>query len=84
MQFKTLLNVERYLTSIAISFHLRKAFAKFRYSDHQLNIEVCRHHNAPIFDNKIKSNVIGVELHVFLFCKRYEEFRKSYIGDIQI
>ena len=90
MQFKSLLNVERYLT-IDIPFYLRKAFAKFRCSDHKLNIEVGRHHNAPKEERictycleKFAIVVIEDEFHVFLFCKRYEKFRKIYIGDIKI
>ena len=40
-EFKTLLNVERYLT-LDMPFYLRKALARFR---HKLSIEIGRHHN---------------------------------------
>ena len=40
--FKSLLNVEKYLC-IDIPFSLRKAFARFRCSSHKFNIELCRH-----------------------------------------
>ena len=43
-EFKTLLNVERYL-SMDMPFYLRKAFARFRSSSHKLSIEIGRHHN---------------------------------------
>ena len=39
--FKTLLNVERYLTC-NLPFYLRKAMSNFRCSNHFLNIEMCR------------------------------------------
>ena len=41
-EFKTLLNVERYL-SMDMQFYLRKAFARFRTSSHKLSIEIGRH-----------------------------------------
>ena len=46
MHFKSLLNMKHYLT-IDIPFNLRKEFAKCRCSDHNLNIEVGIHHDAP-------------------------------------
>ena len=80
----------RYLT-IDLPFYLRKAFANCRCSDHKLNIEVGRHHNAPrverictYFLKKIAIDVIENEFHVFIFCKLYEKFKNIYIGDIKI
>ena len=44
--FKTMLNVERYV-SCNLPFYIRKAVAKFRCSNHALNIEVGRHAGIP-------------------------------------
>ena len=41
-QFITSHIVERYITC-SLPFHLRQTMAKFRCSNHKLNIEVCRH-----------------------------------------
>ena len=43
VQFKTLLNTERYVTGLK-EFKLRKALAKLRTSCHMLNIELGRHY----------------------------------------
>ena len=44
--FKTMLNVERYI-SCNLPFAIRKAVAKFKCSNHKLNIEVGRHAGIP-------------------------------------
>ena len=74
-QYKSLLNVESYI-SFNFPFHLRQAFAKFRCSDHKLNIEVGRHYNIPR-EERICSfclenssiSVIEDEFHVFFQCR---------------
>ena len=86
-QFKSLLNVEFYL-SFDLPFYLRKALAKFRCSDHNLNIEVGRHYNAPREERlctycleTFGAEAIEDEYHVFFLCHRYDFYRKIYIGE---
>ena len=86
-QFKSLLNVEFYL-SFDLPFYLRKALAKFRCSDHNLNIEVGRHYNAPREERLCTycletygAEAIEDEYHVFFLCLRYDFYRKIYIGE---
>ena len=85
-QYKSLLNVESYI-SLNFPFHLRQAFAKFRCSDHKLNIEVGRHYNI-LREERICSfclenssiSVIEDEFHVFFHCKKYDYYRTIYLG----
>ena len=44
VQFKTLLNVERYITELK-EWKLRNALSRFRISCHSLNVEVVRRNN---------------------------------------
>lgn len=85
-QFKSLLNVEYYL-QFDLPFYLRSAFAKFRCSNHNLNIEVGRHHNVPREERlctfcleKADIEIVEDEIHVFLHCERYKKYRELYIG----
>ena len=86
-QFKLLLDVEKYISFNFPLYLWQVFFSKFRCSDHKLNIEVRRHHNIPkderictfCFDRSSVS-VTEDEFHVFLECKKYEYYRKLYIG----
>ena len=71
LQYKSLLNVECYI-SYNFSFYLRKAFAKFRCSNHRLNIEFGRHNNivkeeriCTFCYERSSIEVIDDEFHVF-------------------
>ncbi len=73
--FKTLLNVERYLTC-HLPFYLRKAISKFRCSNHCLMIEVGRHlgleRNLRFCQFCIMHEGLEVlenEMHAFFECK---------------
>ena len=70
-EFKTLLNVERYLT-LHMPFYLRKSFARFRSSRHKLSIEIGRHHNINRADRNCiyclnQSNTIIIEDEFYAF-----------------
>ena len=78
--FKTLLNVEKYL-SIDISYNYRRVLANFRCSAHELMIEKGRHlgidrnfRNCPIC---LKRNVYVIEdeFHFMMVCPEYEPLR---------
>ena len=84
--FKSLLNVEKYLY-IDIPFLLRKAFARFRCSSHKFNIEFGRHRGIDragrvclyCFNNH---NVLVVEdeCHVFFKCEKFYALRNEYLN----
>ena len=84
--FKTLLNVERYL-SIDMPFPLRKAFAKFRTSSHKLSFEIGRHYNINRADRICtfclkQSDTITIEdeFHAFFICHKYAVQRENYLA----
>ena len=72
VNFKTILDPEKNL-SIAIPFNLRKRLACFRFSNHKLNIEICRHYGINKEDRiclycfiNEDNFIIEYEYHVFL------------------
>ena len=84
-EFKTLLNVERYL-SMDMPFYLRKAFARFRSSSHKLSIENGRHHNNNRVDRICnfclnQSNIVTIEdeYHAFFICPKFNTQRENYL-----
>ena len=84
-EFKTLLNVERYL-SMDMQFYLRKAFARFRTSSHKLSIEIGRHHNINRADricifcfNQHNTITIEDEYHAFFICPKFDALRETYL-----
>ena len=81
-----MLNVERYLLC-NLPFTIRKAVAKFRCSNHKLNIDVGRHSGIPreyrtcslcIINNN--SYCIEDEYHAFFNCSLYDDIRQNYIS----
>ena len=82
--FKLELCPEIYL-SLTIPRRLRKAIAKFRISNHELEIELGRHTNIEKQDRICKlcelNNLrcIEDEFHVLFECAAYNEIRKIYI-----
>jgi len=72
--FKTLLDVERYL-SIDIPYLYKRALSNFRCSGHSLNIETGRHCNYCL-----KSNIYSIEdeLHMLLLCPLYSNLRTEF------
>ncbi len=84
-QFKTILNVERYITC-SLPFHMRKAMAKFRCSNHKLSIEVGRHDGiqralriCPYCLIRTNQEVLEDEYHAFFHCKLYDDIRLIYL-----
>lgn len=83
--FKSMLNVERYI-SFNLPFYLRKAVAKFRCSNHNLNIEMGRHAGIQRefrtcsyclrHDNLY---CIEDEFHAFFECKLYDDIRQRFL-----
>ena len=85
--FKTVLNPERYL-SMDLPYTLKKAFANFRCSSHDLLIEKGRHMNidrefrfCPIC---LKHNIYTIEdeFHFLLLCPLYDNLRADYLNDL--
>ena len=84
-EFKTFLNVERYL-SIDMPFYVRKAFARFRSSSHKLSIEIGRHHNINRADRLClfclnQFNIVTIEdyYHAFFICPKFNTQREKYL-----
>ena len=85
-EFKTLLNVERYL-SLDIPFYLRKAFARFRTSSHKQSIEIGPHHNINRADrvctfclNQSNTIIVEDEFHAFFICPKYIVQPENYLA----
>ena len=81
--FKTNLIREPYLDIIK-DFHLRKCMAKFRCSDHKLEIEVGRHEKLKVEKRICKAcdaNEVETELHFLTCCTLYEDLRCRYFGN---
>ena len=83
--FKTMLNAVRYV-SFNLLFYIRKAVAKFRCSNHALNIEVGRHAGIPREYRScsycLRNNsayYIEDELHAFFQCRMYDDIRQQYL-----
>ena len=83
--FKTDLCVEMYLL-LNIPRRLRVALAKFRISNHELEIELGRQSNIERGNRICKlcklnnKNCIESEFHVLFECATYSDLRKLYIG----
>ena len=84
-EFKSLLNVERYLT-LDMPFYLRKAFARFRSSSHKLAIEIGRHHGINRTDrictfcfNQFNNVHVEDEFHVFFICSKFNSVRENFL-----
>ena len=84
--FKTLLNVERYLT-YDLPFYLRKAMSNFRCSNHFLNIKMCRRIGidgdlrfCPYCENLETIEIIEDEIHAFFDCNLYFDLCQQYIN----
>lgn len=84
--FKTLLNVERYL-SLDLAYKYRRAFSNFRCSCHNLMIEKGRHigidRDLRYCFHCLKTNiyVIEDEYHFFFECSLYNNIRAVYFKD---
>ena len=82
--FKTSRNVETYL-SLSIPRRLRSSLARFRISNHNLEVERGRHCNMAYEDRLCKlcgqENKVFVEneFHVVFECASYKDIRKLYI-----
>ena len=83
--FKSLLNVEKYLL-LDIPFVYKRSFSKFRCSNHKLTIETGRHINIPREQricnyclNNRNVSVIDCEFHAFFHCHKYNEVREQYL-----
>ena len=72
--------------SCNLPFAIRKAVAKFRFSNHKLNIEVGRHAGIPrkfrtcshcLINNN--SYQIEDEYHAFFKCSLYDDIRQRYL-----
>jgi hypothetical protein len=83
--FKTLLEVEKYLTCIKTR-KFKVAFCRFRCSNHSLEIELGRRNNVNIVDRLCKycceqgENKIENEYHFICVCNKYKDLRIKYIN----
>ena len=82
-QFKNSFCLESYLNTVS-NFYLRKCIAKFRCSDHVLEIETGRHKKLKVDDRicKICKTSIETEEHFLRFCPKYVEIRQRYFGNV--
>ena len=65
---------------------LRRCFAKFRCSDHNLRIETGRRENLPVEDRKClacKGNKIEDEMHFLTVCPKYNSLRTELYDKIE-
>jgi len=83
--FKSLLTPEKYLT-IDVPFKSRRAYARFRCSNHKLNIELGRHFNVQRENRtclfcltRFDVHVLENEFHAFFECPQYTDIRTSYL-----
>ena len=85
--FKSILEPEPYLL-LYIPRKIRSSLAKFRLSNHTLEIEVGRHNNIPSDQRFCKlcvtlnQYIIEDEYHVLLSCPFYTELRSIYLDFI--
>ncbi|KAH3891876.1 hypothetical protein DPMN_015986 [Dreissena polymorpha] len=84
--FKTLLNIERYLIIEMPAKH-KIAYAKFRCSNHKLQVETGRHLNIT-FQNRvcnvcsqinINMTFVDCEYHAFFHCTKYTSIRNQFL-----
>jgi hypothetical protein len=83
--FKSLLNVERYINS-DIKPYYKRALARFRCSSHKLNIEIGRHFNVDRNDRVclycfLNKDILIVEdeYHAFFICEKFGDIRHIYL-----
>ena len=83
---KTLLNVERYLNSDLRPYY-KRSLARFRCSNHKLNIEIGRHFNVNREDRVclhcfLQKDILVIEdeYHAFFICEKFEEIRHIYLN----
>jgi len=82
--FKSLLNVEKYLT-LDINIKYKIALARFRLANHKLNIELGRHYGLRkddrvcLYCQQNQINVIDCEYHAFFQCPKYDILRHSFL-----
>ena len=83
-QFKTSFEREPYLDSVN-NFDIRKTLAKFRCSDHTLEIESGRHRNTNVNERicKICNTGIENEIHFLALCPLYKPLRNRYFRNVQ-
>ena len=84
-KFKSLLNVEKYLT-IDILPYYKRSLSRFRCSNHKLNIEYGRYFNTNREDRIcfycfLHKNdlILEDEYHAFLICDEFKEIREIYL-----
>ena len=77
--FKTSFVMEAYLDSVN-DFHIRKNIAKFRCSDHTLEIETGRHKKMNVNERicKVCNTGIENEMHFLAICPLYTTLRDRY------
>jgi len=75
---------ESYLDNVN-NFSVRKVIAKFRCSDHILEIEKGRHNRIKVEDRicKVCTSEVEDELHFLKSCPLYAELRNNYLGGPQ-
>ena len=82
--------VEEAYLYLNIPRRLRRGIAKFRTSNHNLEIERGRHANLDYFERLCKYclslniQYVEDEYHVILECKLYSDWRRIYFGNVQI
>ena len=67
-------------------FFLRKAFVRFRCSNHKLSIEIGRHRGIDRADriciycfNQLNSYIVEDEYHVFFICSKYKSIQDEFL-----
>ena len=80
-QIKEKFEREPYLENVT-DFQLRKIVAKFRCSDHKLEIEIGRHNKIPRESRVCRTcpNRIEDEMHFLCYCPSYNTVRAYYFG----
>ena len=84
IEFKSLLNVERYLC-IGLPFYLRRALSRFRCSSHRLSIEIGRYQGTDPVDRLCKfcqdigMTLVEDEYHALCICTQYSDLRQRYL-----
>ena len=66
-------------------FQLRKIVAKFRCSDHRLEIEIGRHKNIKVEERicQLCKGNVETEIHFLQECPLYANLRTKYLGNIE-
>ena len=83
-KFKDSFVREPYL-DILNCFQLRKIIAKFRCSDHRLEIEIGRHKNIKVEERicQLCKGNVETEIHFLQECPLYANLRTKYLGNIE-